>query len=166
MFFLLSIDHMIHGHSFGPLAGLSSLCGHAFSPQWLLGFSLIYYFPLYGCQIVIFFDAVAMLHVAKLSLSCISYTRGFPFQVCRYCQQQPEKSICFVCQTSENLWMCVICGFVGCGRYWTFILEMYCNYSSTTTFHAFSDMEIYSIYQIANDCYKLWCYAVEYFLCC
>ncbi|XP_024036323.1 BRCA1-associated protein isoform X2 [Citrus clementina] len=37
--------------------------------------------------------------------------------VCRYCQQQPEKSICFVCQTSENLWMCVICGFVGCGRY-------------------------------------------------
>ncbi|GMQ09072.1 hypothetical protein CsSME_00052557 [Camellia sinensis var. sinensis] len=37
--------------------------------------------------------------------------------VCRYCQQQPEKSICFVCQTSENLWICVICGFVGCGRY-------------------------------------------------
>ncbi|KAK6153763.1 hypothetical protein DH2020_013402 [Rehmannia glutinosa] len=37
--------------------------------------------------------------------------------VCRYCQQQPEKSICYVCQTLENLWMCVICGFVGCGRY-------------------------------------------------
>ncbi|KAG6768232.1 hypothetical protein POTOM_027129 [Populus tomentosa] len=39
------------------------------------------------------------------------------FQVCRYCQQQPEKSICIVCQTSENLWICVLCGFVGCGRY-------------------------------------------------
>ncbi|TXG70138.1 hypothetical protein EZV62_005073 [Acer yangbiense] len=39
------------------------------------------------------------------------------YKVCRYCQQQPEKSICFVCQTSENLWMCVICGFMGCGRY-------------------------------------------------
>jgi uncharacterized UBP type Zn finger protein len=38
------------------------------------------------------------------------------FQVCRYCQQQPEKSICIVCQTSENLWICVLCGFVGCGR--------------------------------------------------
>ncbi|KAE9453583.1 hypothetical protein C3L33_14543, partial [Rhododendron williamsianum] len=38
-------------------------------------------------------------------------------EVCRYCQQQPEKSICFVCQTSENLWICVLCGFVGCGRY-------------------------------------------------
>ncbi|CAK7334205.1 unnamed protein product, partial [Dovyalis caffra] len=38
-------------------------------------------------------------------------------EVCRYCQQQPEKSICIVCQTSENLWICVLCGFVGCGRY-------------------------------------------------
>lgn len=46
-------------------------------------------------------------------LTCLPHI----FQVCRYCQQQPEKSICFVCQTSENLWICVICGFVGCGRY-------------------------------------------------
>ncbi|KAI7995131.1 BRAP2 RING ZnF UBP domain-containing protein 2, partial [Camellia lanceoleosa] len=36
--------------------------------------------------------------------------------VCRYCAGT-EKSICFVCQTFENLWICVICGFVGCGRY-------------------------------------------------
>ncbi|XWS11732.1 hypothetical protein CRYUN_Cryun37aG0025200 [Craigia yunnanensis] len=31
--------------------------------------------------------------------------------------QQPENSTCFICQTTENLWICVICGFVGCGRY-------------------------------------------------
>ncbi|KAL6629059.1 hypothetical protein ACP70R_028824 [Stipagrostis hirtigluma subsp. patula] len=37
--------------------------------------------------------------------------------VCRYCQQQPEKSMCSICGTSENLWICVICGYVGCGRY-------------------------------------------------
>jgi len=37
-------------------------------------------------------------------------------QVCRYCQQQSENSTCFICGTSENLWICVICGFVGCGR--------------------------------------------------
>ncbi|KAJ4851528.1 BRAP2 RING ZnF UBP domain-containing protein 2 [Turnera subulata] len=49
--------------------------------------------------------------------SCISKWTDSSCPVCRYCQQQPEKSICIVCQTSENLWMCVICGFVGCGRY-------------------------------------------------
>ncbi|XP_059459018.1 BRAP2 RING ZnF UBP domain-containing protein 2 [Corylus avellana] len=49
--------------------------------------------------------------------SCISMWTDSSCPVCRYCQQQPEKSICFVCQTSENLWICVICGFVGCGRY-------------------------------------------------
>ncbi|XP_011082084.1 BRCA1-associated protein [Sesamum indicum] len=49
--------------------------------------------------------------------SCISRWTDSSCPVCRYCQQQPEKSICYACQTSENLWMCVICGFVGCGRY-------------------------------------------------
>ncbi|KAL7165170.1 hypothetical protein ACSBR2_040947 [Camellia fascicularis] len=49
--------------------------------------------------------------------SCISKWADSSCPVCRYCQQQPEKSICFVCQTSENLWICDICGFVGCGRY-------------------------------------------------
>ncbi|KAM6602329.1 hypothetical protein CsatA_021938 [Cannabis sativa] len=49
--------------------------------------------------------------------SCISNWTDSSCPVCRYCQQQPEKSICNVCQTSENLWMCVICGSVGCGRY-------------------------------------------------
>ncbi|XP_061348006.1 BRAP2 RING ZnF UBP domain-containing protein 2 isoform X1 [Gastrolobium bilobum] len=49
--------------------------------------------------------------------SCISKWADSSCPVCRYCQQQAEKSICFVCQTTENLWICVICGFVGCGRY-------------------------------------------------
>ncbi|KAJ6997027.1 BRAP2 RING ZnF UBP domain-containing protein 2-like isoform X1 [Populus alba x Populus x berolinensis] len=49
--------------------------------------------------------------------SCISKWTDSSCPVCRYCQQQPEKSICFLCQTSENLWICVLCGFVGCGRY-------------------------------------------------
>ncbi|KAL5547796.1 hypothetical protein UlMin_003027 [Ulmus minor] len=38
-------------------------------------------------------------------------------QVCRYCQQKDGKPACTVCGTTENLWVCVICGFVGCGRY-------------------------------------------------
>ncbi|KAA8541958.1 hypothetical protein F0562_023110 [Nyssa sinensis] len=49
--------------------------------------------------------------------SCISKWTDSSCPVCRFSQQQPEKSICIVCQTSENLWICVICGFVGCGRY-------------------------------------------------
>ncbi|KAJ4977503.1 hypothetical protein NE237_002609 [Protea cynaroides] len=49
--------------------------------------------------------------------SCISKWTDSSCPVCRYCQQQPEKSTCSICETSENLWICVICGFVGCGRY-------------------------------------------------
>ncbi|XP_042057208.1 BRAP2 RING ZnF UBP domain-containing protein 2-like [Salvia splendens] len=49
--------------------------------------------------------------------SCMSKWTDSSCPVCRYCQQQPEKSVCYVCQTSENLWMCLICGSVGCGRY-------------------------------------------------
>ncbi|XP_052181265.1 BRAP2 RING ZnF UBP domain-containing protein 1 [Diospyros lotus] len=38
-------------------------------------------------------------------------------QVCRLCQQQDERPSCAICGTLKNLWVCVICGFVGCGRY-------------------------------------------------
>ncbi|XP_039166208.1 BRAP2 RING ZnF UBP domain-containing protein 1-like isoform X1 [Eucalyptus grandis] len=38
-------------------------------------------------------------------------------QVCRLCQQQDEVPSCFICGTMENLWVCLICGFEGCGRY-------------------------------------------------
>lgn len=49
--------------------------------------------------------------------SCISKWTDSSCPVCRYCQQQPEKSKCLICQTSENVWICLLCGFVGCGRY-------------------------------------------------
>ncbi|KAG5582181.1 hypothetical protein H5410_052808 [Solanum commersonii] len=37
--------------------------------------------------------------------------------VCRLCQQQDEKPACSECGTMKNLCVCLICGFVGCGRY-------------------------------------------------
>ena len=38
--------------------------------------------------------------------------------VCRYCQHPSEiTSSCSKCSTSVDLWMCLICGHVGCGRY-------------------------------------------------
>ncbi|KAL6274856.1 hypothetical protein ACE6H2_025548 [Prunus campanulata] len=48
---------------------------------------------------------------------CISKWTYLSCQVCRFCQQQDEKPACSVCGISANPWVCVICGFVGCGRY-------------------------------------------------
>ncbi|XP_024543147.1 BRCA1-associated protein isoform X1 [Selaginella moellendorffii] len=49
--------------------------------------------------------------------SCISKWTDSTCPVCRYCQEKYENSTCSVCSTADNLWICVICGFVGCGRY-------------------------------------------------
>ncbi|KAM1809205.1 hypothetical protein ACFX11_026415 [Malus domestica] len=48
---------------------------------------------------------------------CISKWTYLSCQVCRLCQQQDEKPACSVCGISVNPWICIICGFVGCGRY-------------------------------------------------
>lgn len=37
--------------------------------------------------------------------------------VCRYSQAPPDSSCCAVCDTRDNLWICLVCGAVGCGRY-------------------------------------------------
>jgi BRCA1-associated protein len=36
---------------------------------------------------------------------------------CKTCNL-PEKLNCENCGLSDNLWTCLICGFVGCGRYY------------------------------------------------
>ncbi|KAI8565633.1 hypothetical protein RHMOL_Rhmol03G0275100 [Rhododendron molle] len=48
---------------------------------------------------------------------CVSKWTYLSCQVCRLCQQHDEKPRCADCGTLKNLWVCVICGFVGCGRY-------------------------------------------------
>lgn len=38
--------------------------------------------------------------------------------VCRYCLQPgASSSRCSTCSTQVDLWICLICGHVGCGRY-------------------------------------------------
>lgn len=39
--------------------------------------------------------------------------------MCRYCQtpEPVEENKCFECGVQENLWICLICGHIGCGRY-------------------------------------------------
>ncbi|KAL8553513.1 hypothetical protein ACS0TY_001995 [Phlomoides rotata] len=49
--------------------------------------------------------------------SCISKWTYLSCLVCRLCQQQDAKPACVVCGTSKDPWSCLICGFVGCGRY-------------------------------------------------
>ncbi|XP_015691594.2 BRAP2 RING ZnF UBP domain-containing protein 1 [Oryza brachyantha] len=49
--------------------------------------------------------------------SCVSMWVNSSCPVCQFCQKQSKNPTCSVCQTSGNLWICIICGFVGCGRY-------------------------------------------------
>uniref|UniRef100_T1J2K9 BRCA1-associated protein n=1 Tax=Strigamia maritima TaxID=126957 RepID=T1J2K9_STRMM len=51
--------------------------------------------------------------------SCLSKWGDTSCPVCRYCQT-PEAvadNRCFQCHSQESLWICLICGHVGCGRY-------------------------------------------------
>ncbi|XP_041994867.1 BRAP2 RING ZnF UBP domain-containing protein 1-like [Salvia splendens] len=49
--------------------------------------------------------------------SCVSKWTYLSCTVCRLCQQQDERPACAICGTFENLWICLICGLLGCGRY-------------------------------------------------
>jgi len=53
-----------------------------------------------------------------LHCSCLSKWGDNSCPVCRYCQEPiPESNSCQRCGTTQSLWMCLICGHVGCGRY-------------------------------------------------
>ncbi|XP_046386167.1 BRCA1-associated protein [Ischnura elegans] len=51
--------------------------------------------------------------------SCLSKWGDYTCPVCRFVQtpEMAADSRCFECQSSESLWICLICGHVGCGRY-------------------------------------------------
>lgn len=49
--------------------------------------------------------------------SCLSKWGDSSCPVCRYTQQPKDEVRCHQCGSSENLWVCLICGYVGCGRY-------------------------------------------------
>src|SRR5207244_311993 len=56
---------------------------------------------------------------------CLSKWGDNSCPVCRYSQKRDafgeedgaEPSVCGECGAGENLWICLICGHVGCGRY-------------------------------------------------
>ena len=50
---------------------------------------------------------------------CLAQWEDASCPVCRYVQT-PElvaEQRCSECQSSEDLWICLVCGYVGCGRY-------------------------------------------------
>lgn len=51
--------------------------------------------------------------------SCLAQWEDASCPVCR-CVQTPEvvaEQRCSDCQSSEDLWICLVCGYIGCGRY-------------------------------------------------
>ena len=82
---------------------------------------------------------------------CLSKWEDGSCPVCRYSQnkqQDPDESLneCVVCGTSENLWICLICGNIGCGRY--------------QSAHAASHFEETShLYSLELETQRVWDYA-------
>ncbi|XP_065207884.1 BRCA1-associated protein [Planococcus citri] len=73
--------------------------------------------------------------------------------VCRYVQT-PEvvpESACYECHSSESLWICLICGHVGCGRY----VQGHAQKHYTDTTHCFS-------MQLGNN--RVWDYVGDNFV--
>lgn len=52
-------------------------------------------------------------------VSCLAQWGYTSCPVCRYCQtpEQIADNRCLECNSQESLWICLICGHVGCGRY-------------------------------------------------
>ncbi|CAH9131312.1 unnamed protein product [Cuscuta epithymum] len=82
--------------------------------------------------------------------SCVSKRTFSSCEVCRLCQQQDERLTCSVCETPKNLWVCMICGFVGCGRY----VERHAIRHWSDTQHQYSlELETQQIWDYVGDKY-------------
>ncbi|CAL8470200.1 g9742 [Coccomyxa elongata] len=71
--------------------------------------------------------------------------------VCRYCSgASTADSHCQTCGTSRDLWMCLICGHVGCGRY----REGHAAKHSEETNHCYAlELEAQRVWDYASDNY-------------
>jgi BRCA1-associated protein len=49
--------------------------------------------------------------------ACLSKWADASCPVCRFSHDPPDTPLCAACGASDRLWICLICGCVGCGRY-------------------------------------------------
>nr|CAB3226133.1 BRCA1-associated protein [Phallusia mammillata] len=85
--------------------------------------------------------------------ACLSKWEDLCCPVCRYVQTPEAQSSnkCMVCGGMEDLWICLVCGHVGCGRY--------------TSEHAqFHYLETHHNYAMALSDNRVWDYAGDYFV--
>ncbi|KAK9452622.1 BRCA1-associated protein 2-domain-containing protein [Dipodascopsis uninucleata] len=87
---------------------------------------------------------------------CLSKWGDNSCPVCRYSQKKDHQSMlsdpnqCSVCGTTESLWICLICGSIGCGRYEA--AHAFQHYIDTNHFYAM-DMESQRVWDYAGDGY-------------
>ncbi|OQD66083.1 hypothetical protein PENPOL_c005G04499 [Penicillium polonicum] len=93
--------------------------------------------------------------------TCLQKWKGSGCPVCRYTQDDYRKSNtalkpdeepqeCSVCHSEENLWACLICGTIGCGRYDN--AHAFAHWKETA--HAFSmDLTSQRVWDYVGDAY-------------
>ncbi|KAL8777251.1 MAG: hypothetical protein Q9213_007944 [Squamulea squamosa] len=93
--------------------------------------------------------------------TCLQKWRGSGCPVCRYTQDGPSKrnagtgeqtglNECSICRSDANLWICLICGAVGCGRYDA--AHAFLHYQQTS--HCFAmDLSTQRVWDYASDAY-------------
>jgi BRCA1-associated protein len=93
--------------------------------------------------------------------TCLQRWKGSGCPVCRYTQEdfgrrgigmnmQDMESECSVCQAENNLWVCLICGNIGCGRYDA--AHAFAHYEQTS--HCFAmDLSTQRVWDYASDGY-------------
>ncbi|CAG8740333.1 11047_t:CDS:2, partial [Dentiscutata heterogama] len=88
--------------------------------------------------------------------NCLSKWGDSSCPVCRYSQKSnvidPSlgQNECGVCGVTESLWICLICGNIGCGRYQE--AHAYCHYKETSHLYAL-ELETQRVWDYAGDGY-------------
>ncbi|EXX79614.1 Etp1p [Rhizophagus irregularis DAOM 197198w] len=87
---------------------------------------------------------------------CLSKWGDSSCPVCRYSQKRNyydtslEQNECGVCRATENLWICLVCGNIGCGRY----QEAHAYHHYKETFHLYAlELETQRVWDYAGDGY-------------